>query len=67
MEADIAGVLTEALTAQVQAVLADQGSGLAADTAIQGGGVVSKDIIKYHGITSRGNPCRTHGGESTRR
>jgi hypothetical protein len=34
VETDIAGVLTEALTAQVELVLADQGSSLAADTAI---------------------------------
>lgn len=33
MEADIVGILTEALTAEVEAVLADQGAGLSADTA----------------------------------
>ncbi len=33
VETDIGGVLTEALTAEVKVVLADQGSSLSADTA----------------------------------
>lgn len=35
VEADISAVLTEALTAQVEPVLADERGGLAADTATQ--------------------------------
>ena len=34
-EANVVGVLTEALTAQVQTVLADEGRALSADTAIK--------------------------------
>lgn len=37
VETNIVGVLAEALTAEIEVVLADEGSTLGADTAIKGG------------------------------
>ena len=50
-ETNIAGVLTEALTAKIKTVLADEGRALSADTAINWMEVVEwKDHINYSSI-----------------
>lgn len=62
LEANIISILAEALTAEVEVVLADETSTVGADTARE---------CNEHGMvvwrTIHGNPFRKCGGESTRR
>lgn len=70
METNVVGVLTEALTANVEVVLADQGSTVsadAADVASQMGALHLTMVAVVPKHTTDGSLCRTCGGESSKR
>ena len=74
-EANVHAALSEALTADVQAVLADETRAMCADAAVDAdkSAIVLSliPLIEYVRVSSvrtiRGRPCRSRVGESTRR
>lgn len=70
LETDLGGALTEALTAEVQSVLADQTGLVGADTAVKQYFVsISTYGVEFRMFKRRtigGSPCRTRGGGCTK-
>jgi hypothetical protein len=73
-ETDVGGLLTEALTAEVEAVLADETGLVGADTAVQyhqskfrGSQIFDPLSAAVPLLTKHGSPCRNYGGGCTRR
>lgn len=70
LETDLGGTLTEALTAEVQSVLADQTGLVGADTAVKEYFVsISTYRVEFRMFKRRtigGSPCRTRGGGCTK-